>query len=344
MQLSEFDFELPEEYIAQKPAEPRDSCRLLVLERLTGKSSHHVFRELPELLSPGDCVVLNDTRVIPARLYGRLPGGRGQAEILLLRPHPGDGCWEALCRPGKKLSPGSSIEFAGSCVRAVVVSRLAGGKAVVRFEGAGEDGLSGFLSLHGVMPVPPYIHEPLSDPEQYQTVYSRKPGAVAAPTAGLHFTGSLLAAMLGRDILCVRILLHVGYGTFQPVRVERVEDHRMEEEYYEISDSVAREINARRRCGGRIVSVGTSATRALETAFRDDAGVVSGAGTTDLFIYPGFRFRALDCLLTNFHLPRSTPLLLTAAWSGWERISRAYCEAKRLAYRFYSFGDAMLIV
>lgn len=342
MQLSEFDYDLPKEFIAQRPAEPRDSCRLLLLDRRSGAIGHHLFRELPVLLRPGDCLVLNDTRVIPARLHGTLVDRGGPIELLLLRPQ--GRMWEALGRPGRKLTPGAAISFPGAGVQAVVSSRLTGGKVLVDFGGLTEDELADFLSRYGEMPLPPYIREPLCDAEEYQTIYSRKPGSVAAPTAGLHFSDSLFAALAARDVLCLYVLLHVGYGTFQPVRAEDVSEHRMEEEYYEVTGLAAREINARRRAGGRVICVGTSVTRTLETVYREVEGLVPRVGSTGLFIYPGFEFQAADGLLTNFHLPKSTPLLLTAAWAGWEALRRAYSEAMHLGYRFYSFGDAMLII
>jgi S-adenosylmethionine:tRNA ribosyltransferase-isomerase len=343
MRLSHFDYDLPEDYIAQEPAEPRDSCRLLAFRRCTGETTHHIFRELPELLRPGDCLVLNDTRVFPARLYGAAPGG-APVELLLLRPRDGFLRWEALARPARRMAAGKVVEFPGSSVRATVASRVAEGKIVLDFQGLQGCEWSSFLSAHGHAPLPPYIRRPVADPEQYQTVYSRVSGSVAAPTAGLHFTEQLLSALRARDILPVHILLHIGYGTFQPVRTETVESHRMEEEYYEVRAAAAAEINARRLAGGRVVAVGTSATRTLETVYRPGQGIMAERGHADLFIYPGFEYRALDGLLTNFHLPRSSPLLLTAAWAGWDRLRRVYSEAIRLGYRFYSFGDAMLVI
>lgn len=345
MQLSLFDYALPEGLVAQAPVEPRDSCRLMVLSRRNGGVTHHVFRELPELLAPGDCLVLNDTRVFPARLRGTADPHGFPAEVLLLRPLDGPLSWEALVRPGRRFRPGAvvNLEHGGVCLG--LAGRLAGGKWRVRFEGVAQEDVGRFLRLRGEMPVPPYIRSRLGDPEQYQTVYSRVEGSVAAPTAGLHFTPALLRALIARDVLPVYVRLHVGYGTFQPVRSETVEDHRMEEEVFEVGEAAAREIAARRRSGGRVIAVGTTVTRTLETAYDAASQVVEArSGSSGLFIYPGFVFRAIDGLLTNFHLPKSTPLLLAAAWAGWPQLSTAYSTAVAMEYRFFSFGDAMLIV
>jgi S-adenosylmethionine:tRNA ribosyltransferase-isomerase len=346
VQLDLFDYQLPEGFVAQEPVQPRDSCRLFVLWRGDGRVRHHVFRELPGILSPGDTLVLNDTRVIPARLRGTAGSPPGiQAEVLLLRPACEDLSWEALVKPGRRLQPGTEVKFDGSHVSVVLEQRLSGGKWRVKFRGTSQADLGAFLRSQGQMPVPPYITAPLGDPEQYQTVYARAEGSVAAPTAGLHFTPSLLRALVARDILPIFVRLHVGYGTFQPVRSETVEDHRMEEEAFEVSEYAAREIAARRRAGGRVIAVGTSVTRTLETVFSPThAAVQARTGASGLFIYPGHDFRALDGLLTNFHLPKSTPLLLTAAWAGWPPLQAAYRDAIELKYRFFSFGDAMLVL
>lgn len=305
--------------------------------------SHHIFRELPQLLMPGDCLVLNDTRVLPARLYGTASGVAVQ--VLLLRPLDGHLSWESLVKPGRKLRPGQEVDLGPGGVRLILAERLAGGKWRVGFAGVSEPDVAAFLRGRGEMPIPPYIRFQPADPEQYQTVYSRAEGSVAAPTAGLHFTGALLRALVARDVLPVYIRLHVGYGTFQPVRTETVEDHRMEEEVYEVTEAAAREISSRRRLGGRVIAVGTTVTRTLETVYSSTHREVRArSGASGLFIYPGFDFRAIDGLMTNFHLPKSTPLLLTAAWAGWPEVKQAYQEAVGLSYRFFSFGDAMLVI
>ncbi|MDP2873457.1 MAG: tRNA preQ1(34) S-adenosylmethionine ribosyltransferase-isomerase QueA [Bacillota bacterium] len=344
MQLALFDYSLPDDLVAQEPAEPRDSCRLLVLCRQDGRIRHYVFRELPEILAPGDCVVLNDTRVIPARLHGTATPPCA-VEVLLLRPLEGRLCWEALVKPGRRLRPGVEVDVGAAPARLLLTERLPGGKWLVRFVGIDDDGVASLLRLRGEMPVPPYIKARLKSPEHYQTVYSRVEGSVAAPTAGLHFTPALLRALVARDILPVFVRLHVGYGTFQPLRSETIEDHRMEQELFEVGEPAAREIAGRRRAGGRVVAVGTTVTRTLETAYSTERRAVRAcSGASGLFIYPGWAFQAIDGLLTNFHLPKSTPLLLTAAMAGWPALSAAYSAAVSLRYRFYSFGDGMLVL
>ncbi len=338
LRVSDFDYELPPERIAQYPADRRDSSRLLELDRRTGETAHHMFPAIVKLLQPGDVLVLNDTRVIPARLLGERPGG-GQVELLLLEPVEGTR-WRALGRPGRALRPGRTVAFGGGRLIATVVGEEDDGVRVVELEHEGE--LLPLLEEIGLPPLPPYIDREVEeeDRERYQTVYARRPGAVAAPTAGLHFTEELLDAIRKRGVDIGYVTLHVGLGTFRPVRVERIEDHVMHEEYYEISAETARLINRR---SGRLVAVGTTVTRTLETVAGADGTVHAGAGRTDLFITPGYRFRAVEAMLTNFHLPRSTLIMMVAAFAGRERILAAYREALAAGYRFYSYGDAMFI-
>jgi S-adenosylmethionine:tRNA ribosyltransferase-isomerase len=315
------------------------------MRKRDGTISHHIFRELPGLLSPGDCLVLNDTRVIPARLHGTTAPHGIATEVLLLRPLDGHMVWEALVKPGRRLRPGQAVHFGDGAVTLALTERLDGGKWRVGFRGGDASQITAFLHARGKMPVPPYIRSQPADPEQYQTVYSRAEGSVAAPTAGLHFTETLLRALVARDVLPVYVRLHVGYGTFQPVRTETIEDHHMEEEVYEVTEAAAREIAARRDRGGRVIAVGTTVTRTLETVYSPaHREVRPRSGASGLFIYPGYEFRAIDGLMTNFHLPKSTPLLLTSAWAGWPQVRRAYQEAVVLGYRFFSFGDAMLVI
>lgn len=339
MRLSEFDFALPPELIAQAPVRPRDAARLLVLHRATGALAHHVFRDLPAFLRPGDVVVLNDTKVLPARLRARRNTG-GPVEVLLLRPVSKD-TWEALLRPGRKIRPGARLRFAPGVLEGVVGERTASGTRMITL--AHEGDLRPILERVGEMPTPPYITRALDDPHDYQTVYARAEGAVAAPTAGLHFTSRLLAEIRGGGVEVVFLTLHVGLGTFRPVKVADIAAHQMDAEAYEIGHSAAGTINEARRRGGRIVAVGTTCVRAVEAASGEDGAVCAGAGTTDLFITPGYQFRATDAMVTNFHLPKSTLLMLASAFAGRDRLFSAYAEAIREGYRFYSFGDAMLI-
>lgn len=341
MKVADFDFELPPERIAQTPIEPRDASRLMVLHRDSGELEHRIFRDLPRYLRTGDALVLNDTRVIPARLIGEREGTGGRVEVLLLHP-TGPDTWETLVRPGRKARPGQRLLFGGGRLRAEVQGLTPAGGRAVRFtyEGRFED----VLEELGRVPLPPYIRTELEDPGRYQTVYARDPGSAAAPTAGLHFTPRLLEEIAGLGVEIVYLTLHVGLGTFRPVQVEDVEEHVMHAEYYRVTEEAAARLNAARARGGRIIPVGTTALRTLETV-ADEAGVIRpGSGWTDIFIYPGYRFKATDALVTNFHLPRSTLLMLVSALAGRERILAAYREAVRLGYRFFSFGDAMLIL
>lgn len=338
MRLADFDYALPPGLIAQHPVTPRDASRLLVVDRATGQFAHRVFSDITAFLRQGDVLVLNDTRVLPARLRGRRLGTGGAVEILVLRPAAGD-WWEALVRPGHRLRPGAVVEVGAERVQVEIGESPRQGRWLVRPRADGQ--MPGLLRQAGEMPLPPYIRERLDDPERYQTVYAREEGAVAAPTAGLHFTTALLQRLGAQGVQTVTLTLHVGPGTFQPVTAEDVRDHRMDAEHYTITESAAEAINSRR---GRLVAVGTTAVRALETAAAPDGRVAPGQGWTDLFIVPGFEFRAVQALVTNFHLPRTTLLMLVCAFAGRELILRAYEEAIQERYRFYSFGDAMLIL
>jgi len=336
MRVEEFDYALPPELIAQRPAVPRDAARLLVVERSTGTFAYRTFREIGDYLHAGDVLVVNDTRVLPARLRGRRPTGAA-VELLLLRPAADHTAWEALVRPGRRLPPGSVVHVGGHAV--VVDERLPDGRRLVRPAAGGD--LAALMRRYGQPPLPPYIRQPLSAPDEYQTVYARVDGSVAAPTAGLHFTPALLAGLRAQGVAVVALTLHIGLGTFQRVETAEVAGHRMYPEYYTLSSDAAAAINGRK---GRLVAVGTSTVRALETVAGDDGQVRPGEGWTHLFIAPGYRFRVVEALVTNFHLPRTTLLMLVCAFAGRELILRAYEKAIRARYRFYSFGDAMLIV
>ena len=345
MFLSDFDYDLPSELIAQEPAPERTSSRLLVVERRSRQLSHCHFSDLLHLLPPDCLLVLNDTRVFPARLRGRKESG-GTVEVLLLHPVAGEGeTWEVLCKGAQGMRVGARLWFAPE-LSAEWCGTPREGRGVLRLFSQGE--LSVLLDRLGEIPLPPYIKRPAGgraqDRDRYQTVYARHPGAVAAPTAGMHFTEALLAAMRQRGIETVFVTLHVGAGTFQPIRVEQVEGHRMEEEEYELSKAVAEQINTAKAAGRKIIAVGTTTTRALEAACTPDGKIQAGRCRTSLFIYPGYHFRVIDGLITNFHLPRSTLLLLVSAFAGRELILQAYAEAVARRYRFYSYGDAMLIV
>ncbi len=335
---SDFEYGLPPELIAQTPVEPRDSSRLMVVSRNEASVQHRRFYEIGGFLGGGDLLVFNDTRVIPARLVGRRPGTGGKAEVLLLH-RSGPGIWEALVRPGRRLRNGDAIEFEGSrsTLRAWVTERLEGGTRLVRFEDEAA------IEACGTIPLPPYIRAPLADPDRYQTVYGRVAGSAAAPTAGLHFTQRLLDELAARGVGAAFVTLHVGLDTFRPVQEEDPRDHKMHREYATLPRDTARAINEAKARGSRVVSVGTTTARVLETAAATTDAVEPFAGWTDLFITPGHRFRAIDALITNFHLPRSTLLMLVAAFTGKDLMDAAYKEAMRKQYRFYSFGDAMLI-
>ena len=339
MKTSDFDFYLPEELIAQTPLERRDASRLLTLDKHTGAVEHHHFYELPQFLRTGDCLVLNNSRVIPARLIGHRPTG-GVCEVLLL-VDKGDKCWECLVRPGRKLKPGTRLSFGDGSLKAEVVEVCEGGNRLVRFEYEGI--FLETLERLGKMPLPPYIKAELNDPERYQTVYSRAVGSAAAPTAGLHFTRALLEQVQEMGVKVCYVTLHVGLGTFRPVKEEEITDHEMHSEYCMISAETAETINRTKREGGRVICVGTTSCRTIESWAAEDGTLKECAGWTNIFIYPGYRFKALDCLITNFHLPESTLIMLVSALAGREHVLAAYKEAVEQRYRFFSFGDAMFI-
>ena len=340
MKTSDFDFELPEELIAQTPLERRDASRLLTLDKYTGETGHHHFYELPRFLRPGDCLVLNDSRVLPARLLGHREPTGGAVEVLLLIDR-GDKVWECLVRPGRKLKPGTRLSFGDGSLKAEVVEVCEGGNRLVRFEYEGI--FLETLERLGKMPLPPYIKAELSDPERYQTVYSREVGSAAAPTAGLHFTRALLEQVQEMGVKVCYVTLHVGLGTFRPVKEEEITDHEMHSEYCMISAETAETINRTKREGGRVICVGTTSCRTIESWAAEDGTLKECAGWTNIFIYPGYRFKALDCLITNFHLPESTLIMLVSALAGREHVLAAYKEAVEQRYRFFSFGDAMFI-
>lgn len=340
MKTSDFDFHLPDELIAQTPLERRDASRLLVLDKDTGATQHMHFYDLPKLLNPGDCLVLNDSRVLPARLLGRREPTGGAVEVLLLIDR-GDKVWECLVRPGRKVKPGARLSFGDGLLTADVLESTEGGNRLIRFHYEGI-----FLELLerlGKMPLPPYIKEELQDPERYQTVYSREVGSAAAPTAGLHFTRQLLEQIQAMGVRVCYVTLHVGLGTFRPVKEEEITDHEMHAEYCMISAETAETINRTKREGGRVICVGTTSCRTIESWADSDGTMRESAGWTSIFIYPGYRFKVLDCLITNFHLPQSTLVMLVSALAGREHILSAYEEAVRERYRFFSFGDAMFI-
>ena len=340
MKTHDFYFDLPEELIAQTPLERRDASRLLTLDKVTGAWSHRRFYELPELLRAGDCLIMNDSRVLPARLLGqRLPGG-GACEVLLLIDR-GNKTWECLVRPGKKMRRGARLSFGNGELTAEVVEEIEGGNRLVRFDYEGI--FLEILERLGKMPLPPYIRAELADQERYQTVYSRVNGSAAAPTAGLHFTRELLEKIAGMGVELGYVTLHVGLGTFRPVKEEEITDHDMHSEYCVISQETADLINRTKARGGRVICVGTTSCRTLESWAGEDGHMEAKAGWTNIFIYPGYRFKVMDGLITNFHLPESTLIMLVSALAGREHILAAYEEAVRQRYRFFSFGDAMFI-
>ena len=341
MKTSDFNFELPQELIAQTPLERRDSSRLMVLDKTTGAWRHQHFYELPSLLKPGDCLILNDSRVLPARLIGhRLPGG-GACEVLLLIDR-GNKTWECLVRPGKKMRTGAKLSFGDGELTAEVVDEVEGGNRLVRFDYEGI--FLEKLERLGKMPLPPYIKAELKDPERYQTVYSREVGSAAAPTAGLHFTKELLQQIRDMGVNIGYVTLHVGLGTFRPVKEDEITDHEMHSEYCTIPQETADLINRTKAAGGRVICVGTTSCRTVESWAADDGTMTAKSGWTNIFIYPGYRFKVLDGLITNFHLPESTLIMLVSALAGREHVLAAYEEAVRERYRFFSFGDAMAIL
>ena len=340
MTTKDFYYDLPPELIAQTPLTDRSASRLLVLNKESGEISHEHFYDITAHLKPGDCLVMNNTRVIPARLYGCKEETGGKIEFLLLKRLELDK-WEVILRPGKKAKPGSRFEFGGGLLRAKVLEVIEDGNRIVRFEydGVWEE----ILDKLGEMPLPPYIKEKLSDKERYQTVYSKIEGSAAAPTAGLHFTKELLKKIEDMGVETAYLTLHVGLGTFRPVSVDNVEEHIMHSEFYQVSPETAEKINRTRERGGRIIAVGTTSVRTLETVADDDGRMRAASGETSIFIYPGYKFKAVDALITNFHLPESTLVMLVSALAGKENIFKAYNTAVREKYRFFSFGDAMLI-
>ena len=344
MKVADFDYHLPPELIAQEPLEQRDSSKLMVIDRQKQKIKHCLFSGIAEYLCPRDCLVLNDARVLPARLLGKKNGTGSKVELLLLS-EVSPGKWEVLGKPGKKLQPGTVIDFGQGSLRAVIEKRMAEGKRLVSFEHEGI--FQEVLPKIGKVPLPPYIHKNLADTNRYQTVYAKKGAAVAAPTAGLHFTGELLQKIADMDVKCVSVTLDVGLDSFRPVRTQEVEEHKMHSEKFSISRESVDTINTVIGKGRRIIAVGTTSARVLESVAvkqRENWIVEAGQGKTDLFIYPGYGFKIVDALLTNFHLPQSTLLMLVCAFTSRELIMKAYQEAVKHRYRFFSFGDAMLIL
>lgn len=340
MNVKEFDFYLPEELIAQHPLEQRDSSRLMVLDKETGEINHKTFHDIVEYLNEGDTLVLNNTRVLPARLIGEKEESGGKIEFLLLKRIEGDK-WECLAKPGKSARKGRRFTFGGGKLKAEVIEVKEDGNRIVKFyyDGIFEE----VLDSLGEMPLPPYIHERLEDKERYQTVYSKEEGSAAAPTAGLHFTKELLEQIKEKGVNVVYLTLHVGLGTFRPVKVENIEEHDMHSEYYHLSKETADIINATKKRGNKVISVGTTSTRTLETIGDENGEVREQSGWTNIFIYPGYKFKIVDRLITNFHLPESTLIMLVSTLAGKEHVMKAYEEAVKEKYRFFSFGDAMFI-
>ena len=340
MKTADFDYDLPQELIAQDPLEQRDSSRLLILDKETGERTHKIFDDIIDYLHEGDCLVINNTKVIPARLIGEREGTGGKVEVLLLKRRS-DNVWETLVKPGKKARPGMRLSFGDGLLHAEVQEVVDEGNRLIRFEYEGI--FEEILDQLGQMPLPPYITHQLKDKNRYQTVYAKYEGSAAAPTAGLHFTEELLEQIRAKGVKIARVTLHVGLGTFRPVKVEDVTEHHMHTEFYHVSEEAADIINETKKQGGRVICVGTTSCRTIESA-ADDQGIVHATeGDTDIFIYPGYQFKVLDCLITNFHLPESTLLMLVSALAGKENIMAAYREAVEMRYRFFSFGDAMFI-
>lgn len=340
LQKSDFYFDLPEELIAQDPLEDRSSSRLLVLDKETGETSHHIFKEVINFLNPGDCLVLNNTKVIPARLIGHKEDTGAAIEVLLLKRKEND-IWETLVKPGKKCKPGTKIVFGEGLLHATVLETVEDGNRLIRFsyEGIFEE----ILDKLGEMPLPPYITHKLQDKNRYQTVYAKYEGSAAAPTAGLHFTKELLKQIEEKGIDIAYVTLHVGLGTFRPVKVDNILEHHMHSEFYQVTKEAADKINKAKKEGHRVICVGTTSCRTVESAADENGMVKEGCDNTEIFIYPGYKFKVLDALITNFHLPESTLVMLVSALAGREHILNAYEEAIREKYRFFSFGDAMLI-
>lgn len=340
MDVKDFYYELPQELIAQDPLEDRSSSRLLVLGKEDGSIRHEIFRNITQYLNAGDCLVINNTKVIPARLFGEREGTGATIEILLLKRKEND-IWETLVKPGKKAKIGTKIIFGGGLLTGEVVDVVEDGNRLIRFtyEGIFEE----ILDQLGQMPLPPYITHTLKDKNRYQTVYAKYDGSAAAPTAGLHFTPELLEEIRAKGVKIAEVTLHVGLGTFRPVKVEHVQDHHMHSEYYEVTEEAATLINEAKQTGHRVIAVGTTSCRTLESAAADDGTLTAKSGWTDIFIYPGYTFKVIDALITNFHLPESTLVMLVSALAGRDNIMNAYEEAVKERYRFFSFGDAMFI-
>lgn len=340
MKTSDFYYDLPEELIAQDPLEDRSSSRLLVLNKETGEREHRVFKDIIEYLKPGDCLVINDTKVIPARLIGERVGTGAKIEVLLLKRKEND-VWETLVKPGKKMKVGAQVSFGNGLLTGEVIDVVEEGNRLIQFhyEGIFEE----VLDQLGQMPLPPYITHQLQDRNRYNTVYATHEGSAAAPTAGLHFTPELLEEIQNKGINIARVTLHVGLGTFRPVKVEDVTNHHMHSEFYQIDEEAAEKINCAKENGGRVICVGTTSCRTIESAADENGHLKACSGWTEIFIYPGYRFKVLDCLITNFHLPESTLIMLVSALAGREHVLAAYEEAVKERYRFFSFGDAMFI-
>ena len=341
MKVTDYYFDLPQEQIAQDPLEDRSSSSLLVLDKETGEYSHHVFREITEFLKPGDCLVLNNTKVIPARLFGEKEGTQAKIEILLLKRKEND-VWETLVKPGKKAKVGTKIIFGGGLLVGEVIDIVEDGNRLIKFtyEGIFEE----ILDQLGQMPLPPYITHQLKDKNRYQTVYAKYDGSAAAPTAGLHFTPELLQQVKDMGVDIAEVTLHVGLGTFRPVKVDNILEHHMHSEFYMVTQEAADKINNAKKNGHRVICVGTTSCRTIESAADENGMLRESSGWTEIFIYPGYQFKVLDCLITNFHLPESTLLMLVSALAGREHVLAAYEEAVKEGYRFFSFGDAMMIV
>lgn len=341
MRKEDFNFDLPEELIAQDPLEDRSSSRLLVMDKETGKTEHHVFREIIDYLETGDCLVINDTKVIPARLIGSKIGTDAKIEVLLLKRKEND-VWETLVKPGKKAKIGTRISFGDGLLVGEVVDIVEEGNRLIHFEYEGI--FEEILDRLGQMPLPPYITHQLEDKNRYQTVYAKHSGSAAAPTAGLHFTPELLKKIEEKGVQIARVTLHVGLGTFRPVKVDNILEHHMHSEFYQIEEEAAEKINTAKANGKRVIAVGTTSCRTIESAAKEDGTIAPVSGWTDIFIYPGYQFKVLDCLITNFHLPESTLVMLVSALAGREHVLNAYEEAIKERYRFFSFGDAMMIL
>ena len=340
MNVSDFYFDLPEELIAQDPLEDRASSRLLVLDKNSGEVKHKHFRDVLKYLKKGDCLVLNDTKVIPARLFGTKVGTDAKIEVLLLK-RKSDNVWETLVKPGKKMREGAEVIFGDGLLKGTVVGIVDEGNRLIQFE---YDGIfEEILDQLGQMPLPPYITHQLQDKNRYQTVYAKHDGSAAAPTAGLHFTKELLEEIESMGVKIAHVTLHVGLGTFRPVKVETIEEHHMHSEFYIVEEEEAKKINDTKKEGGRVICVGTTSCRTLESATGEDGILKAGSGWTQIFIYPGYKFKILDCLITNFHLPESTLVMLVSALAGKEHVMAAYEDAVKERYRFFSFGDAMFV-